>query len=157
VFCDATSSTIPAIVPPAFSLFTTGSPVSLNGLQINSAALDGAGNLWFTTDGSFATGTATSATTFNGTVNHSAWLAEISPSGAILSPFNPGAGIYGYQPAGLGMNVSANVTGGTAVFFNNSSLTIDGVDNAGNILATDTYTRKVIKISGLATANTVNY
>jgi len=158
VFCDASSSTIPAIAPPAFSLFTTGSSVSLNSLQINSAALDGAGNLWFTTNGIFASGTATSITTFNGTVNHSAWLGEISPSGAILSPFNPGAGIYGYQPAGLGMNVSASVTGGSAVVTTNDpSISIAGIDSAGNIWATDTYTRRVLKISGLATANTLNY
>jgi hypothetical protein len=158
VFCDASSSTIPAIVPPAFSLFTTGNSVSLNGLEINSATLDGAGNLWFTTNGVFATGTATSSTTFNGAVSNSAWLGEISPSGVILSPFNPGAGIYGYRPAGLGMNVSASVTGGTsAVTTNDPSMSIVGVDNAGNIWATDTYTRRVIKITGMATPNTVNY
>jgi len=158
VFCDASSTTIPAIAPPGFSLFTTGNPVSLNGLQIDSAVLDGAGNLWFSTNGIFASGTATSTSTFNGTVNHSAWLGEISPSGAILSPFNPGAGVYGYQPAGLGMNVSANVTGATSIVTDSDpSMSIAGIDNAGNIWAIDTYTRRVLKITGLATANTVNY
>ena len=157
-FCDATPSTIPTITPPSFSLLTPGNPVSLNGLLIDSAALDGAGNLWFITSGSFATGTATSITTFNGTVNFSSWLGEISPSGAVLSPFNAGANTYGYQPTGLGMNVSANVTGQIAVFSPNSSMGLLGIDNAGNIWALDfTYARRVLKISGLATANTVNY
>jgi hypothetical protein len=157
-FCDATPSTIPTITPPSFSLLTPGNPVSLNGLLIDSAALDGAGNLWFITSGSFATGTATSITTFNGTVNFSSWLGEISPSGAVLSPFNAGANTYGYQPTGLGMNVSANVTEQIAVFSPNSSMGLLGIDNAGNIWALDfTYARRVLKISGLATANTVNY
>jgi hypothetical protein len=90
-------------------------------------------------------------------VTHSAWLGEISPTGAILSPFNPGAGVYGYQPAGLGMNVSANVASGTSVVTNDVSLSLAGVDSSGNIWATDTYTRRVLKISGMATANTTNY
>lgn len=157
VGCDSSPSTIPTITPPSFSILTPGNPVSLNGLLINSAALDGAGNLWFTTGGSFATGTATSISTFNGTVNFSSWLGEISPTGVVLSPFNAGTGTYGYQPTGLGMNVSANVTGQTAFFTANPSATVLGIDNAGNIWATDTYTRQVLKISGLATANTVNY
>jgi hypothetical protein len=85
-------------------------------------------------------------------------LGEISPSGAVLSPFNAGANTYGYQPTGLGMNVSANVTGQIAVFSPNSSMGLLGIDNAGNIWAIDaTYTRRVLKISGLATANTLNY
>jgi streptogramin lyase len=156
-FCDASSSTIPTITPPSFSLLTVGNPVSLNGLLIDSAVLDGAGNLWFVTSGSFATGTATGITTFNGTINFSTWLGEISPSGAVLSPFNAGANTYGYQPTGLGMNVSANVTGQQAFFSVNSDAGLLGVDNAGNIWATDTYTRRVFKIPGLASANAVNY
>ncbi len=156
-FCDATPSTIPTITPPSFSLLTTGNPVSLNGLLIDSAALDGAGNLWFTTSGSFATGTATSITTFNGTINFSTWLGEISPSGAVLSPFNAGASTYGYQRPGLGANVSANVTGQTAFFSDTSNTSLLGIDNAGNIWALDSLTRRLIKIPGLATANTVNY
>lgn len=156
-FCDASSSTIPAITPPSFSLLTPGNPVTLNGLLINSAALDGAGNLWFITGGSFATGTATSISAFNGTINFSTWLAEISPSGTVLSPFNAGASTYGYQPAGLGVNVSANVIGQPAFFTDNSNAGILGIDNSGNIWAIDNYTRRLIKIGGMATPNTVNY
>jgi hypothetical protein len=156
-FCDATPSTIPTITPPSFSLLTVGNPVSLNGLLIDSAVLDGAGNLWLATTGSFGSGTATTITTFNGTMNFSSWLVEISPSGAVLSPYNAGAGTYGYQPTGFGMNVSASVTGQTEFFSANSSVSLLGVDNSGNIWATDTYTRRVYKIPGMATANTVNY
>ena len=157
-FCDSTPSTIPTITPPAFSLLTPGNPVSLNGLLINSAALDGAGNLWFISSGSFASGTATTDTAYKGTINFSTWLGEISPSGAVLSPFNPGANTYGYQPTGLGMNASANVTGQFATFGDNSGVALLGIDNAGNIWAVDAvYTRRVFKIPGLATANAVNY
>ncbi len=157
-FCDATSTTIPAITPPSFSILTPGNTVSLNGLVINSAALDGAGNLWFVTTGSFATGTAASISTFNGTINFSTWLGEISPSGTVLSPFNAGANTYGYQPTGLGMNVSANVTGQQAFFSPNAGIGLLGIDNAGNIWVTDAlYTRRVLKISGLAAPNALNY
>ncbi len=156
-FCDATPATIPTITPTPFSILTPGNPVSLSALLINSAALDGGGNLWLSTGGSFATGTATGLTTFNGTVNYSAWLVEISPSGALLSPYNAGGSVYGYQPAGLGMNASANVTGETAIVAASPYTSLLGVDSGGNIWATDTLTRRVLKISGLATANSVNY
>lgn len=156
-FCDATPATIPTITPPSFSILTPGNPVSLKGLTINSAALDGAGNLWLATGGSFASGTATGLTTFNGTVNFSGWLVEISPSGAILSPYNAGSGIYGYQPTGVGMNGAANVTAEIAGVSSNPNISLLGVDNSGNLWVIDQYTRRVVKVSGLATANTVNY
>jgi hypothetical protein len=154
-FCDASTSTAPTIAP-GNSTFTTGNPVSVKTVEIHSQALDGAGNLWFTTDEVFATGTATSVVTFNGTVSYSSWLGEISPSGTVLSLFNAGTNTYGNQPAGLGMDVSASVTGGT-VPITQPSVSIVGVDNAGNIWASDTYTRRIIKITGMATANTINY
>ncbi|MDP9051668.1 MAG: hypothetical protein M3O31_13260 [Acidobacteriota bacterium] len=157
VFCDATPTTIPTIAPPPFSLYTTGNPVSLSGLTIDSATLDGAGNLWFATGGVSANGTAASATTISGTVKYTAWVGEISPSGTVLSPFNAGAGIYGYQPAGAGMNVSANLSNSSVFTSNEFSLGVVGVDNAGNLWLSDTYTRRIIKVTGLATANTVNY
>lgn len=156
-FCDATPATIPTITPPSFAILTPGNPFTQNGLLINSAALDGAGNLWIATGGSFATGTATSLTTFSGTINFSAWLAEISPTGAVLSPYNAGTGIYGYQPTGVGTNASATVTGQTAFFIATPNTALLGIDNAGNIWATDTTTRRLLKIPGLATANAVNY
>jgi hypothetical protein len=75
----------------------------------------------------------------------------------VLSPFNSGSNTYGYQPTGLGMNASANVTGQTAFFTDNSSTSLLGVDNSGNIWAYDTYLRRVFKSPGLATPNAVNY
>jgi hypothetical protein len=155
--CDTTPATIPTIAPPGFSILITGNPVSLNGLLINSTALDGAGNLWLTTGGSFASGTATGLTTFDGTVNFSSWLVEVSPSGSVLSPYNAGTGVYGYQPTGLGMNGSASVTGQPAIVSPDAGASLLGIDNSGNIWAIDVYTRRVLKISGLATANGVNY
>jgi hypothetical protein len=156
-FCDATPATIPTITPPSISILTVGNPVSINGLLINSVALDGGGNLWLSTGGAFGTGTAATPATFNGTMSFSTWLVEISPTGAILSPYNAGSSIYGYQPTGVGMNGSANVTGETAFFGAGPNLSLFGVDNSGNIWALDIYTRRLVKIPGLATANTVNY
>ncbi len=151
-FCDATPATIPTITPPAFSLLTPGNPVSLSGLLIDSAVLDGAGNLWLATDGFFATGTATSISAYNGTVNFSTWLVKISPSGAVLSPYNASSSIYGYQPTGFGMNASTNVAGETAIVGEGGGIGLLGIDNGGNIWAIDQYTRRLVKIPGLATA-----
>ena len=55
------------------------------------------------------------------------------------------------------MNASTNVTGETAIVGEGGGIGLLGVDNGGNIWAIDDYTRRLVKISGLATANTVNY
>ena len=157
VFCDAGSSTIPIIVPYASTSTTPGDPYSAGSLLGTSAVLDGAGNLWFTTGGVAASGTVGStAGTFNGTVTYSTYLGEISPSGVLLSPFDPSTSTYGYQPAGLGTNVTASSTGGS-IATESPSVSLLGVDSSGNIWALDNQTNKLLKISGMATANTVNY
>jgi hypothetical protein len=94
--------------------------------------------------------------TFNGTVTYSTWLGELSPSGTLLSPLNTTTPTYGYQPAGLGANVTVTSAGGS-VLTESASAELLGVDSSGNIWAIDEDTGKVLKISGLATANTVNY
>jgi hypothetical protein len=73
----------------------------------------------------------------------------------VLSPFNIGTGIYGSQPTGVGMNVSSNVTN-ALITTDQPSIGLVGIDNAGNIWVSDTYTRRLIKVPG-AVANTVNY
>lgn len=157
VFCDAGSSTMPIIAPYASTSTTPGDPYSAGSLLGTSAVLDGAGNLWFTTSGVAATGTVGSvAGTFNGTVTYSTYLGEISPSGVLLSPFDASTSTYGYQPAGLGANVTASSTGGS-ISNESSSVSLLGVDSSGNIWALDSQTDKLLKISGMATANTVNY
>ena len=157
VFCDPASATMPFIANYASTSTTPGDPYSAGSLLITSAVLDGAGNLWFITNGVAATGTVgTVAGTFNGTVTYSTWLGELSPSGALLTPFNAGTSTYGLQPAGLGANVTATSTGGS---ISNESVSVSllGVDRSGNIWALDSQTNRLLKISGLATANTVNY
>ena len=157
VFCDVAGPTMPLIPEYSTTSTTPGDPYSAGGLLLTSGVLDGAGNLWFTTGGVAATGTVGSATnTFNGTVTYSSWLGELSPSGVLLSPFNASTSTYGYQPSGLGANVTATSTGGSIINASASTALL-GVDNSGNIWAEDIQTNKLLKISGMATANTVNY
>ena len=157
VFCDAASSTMPFIVGYASTSTTPGAPYSAGSLLLTSAVLDGAGNLWFSTGGVAATGTVGSvAGTFNGTVTYSTYLGEISPNGTLLTPLNAASSIYGLQPSGFGANVTATSNGGSILGVA-ASAELLGVDSSGNIWALDSGTNKALKISGLATANTVNY
>jgi len=157
VFCDPASPTMPFIGEYASTSTTPGDPYSAGSLLLTSAVLDGGGNLWFTTEGVAATGTVGAAAgTFNGTVKYSTFLGEISPSGTLLTPLNAATSTYGLQPTGLGSNVTATSTGGS-IFNQSSSVGLLGVDPSGNIWAVDSPSNKVLKISGLATANTVNY
>jgi hypothetical protein len=74
----------------------------------------------------------------------------------LLTPFNAATSTYGFQPAGLGTNATATSTGGS-IFNQSESVSLLGVDRSGNIWALDSQSNKLLKISGLATANTVNY
>jgi len=157
LFCDAPSASMPFVEPYATTSTTPGAPYSAGSVLLTSAALDGAGNLWFTIGGVAATGTVgTVANTFNGTTTYSTWLGELSPSGTLLTPLNAATSIYGLQPTGLGANVTATSTGAQLVNFGESAGLL-GVDNSGNIWAIDIQTNKALKITGLATANSVNY
>jgi hypothetical protein len=157
LFCDAPSASMPFVAEYASSSTTPGAPYSAGSVLITSAVLDGAGNLWFTLGGVAATGTVGStAGTFNGTVTYSTWLGEISPTGSLLTPLNTATPTYGLQPAGLGANVTATSAGDSLVN-SGASAELFGVDSSGNIWALDSQTEKVLKIGGLATANTVNY
>jgi hypothetical protein len=52
--------------------------------------------------------------------------------------------------------VTATSTGGSIINVSASAALL-GVDSSGNIWAEDIQTNKLLKISGLATANTMNY
>ena len=157
LFCDVGPATLPLIPTYGSTSTTPGSPYSAGSLLISSLALDGAGNAWFTTGGVAATGVVGStAGTFTGTIKYASYLGEISSSGVLLTPYNAGSGIYGLQPAGLGTNATATATE-TSVSSGSFSSSLLGVDSVGNIWAFDLQTNKLLKITGLATANTVNY
>ncbi len=157
VFCDVGPTTLPLIPTYGSTSTTAGDPYSAGSLLIGSAVLDGGGNLWFLTGGAAATGVVGSTSvTFTGTVTYSAYLGEISSSGTLLTPYNAGTQTYGLQPAGVGVNATATSTNGS-VYPGAVSASLIGVDLLGNIWALDTQTNKLIKITGMATANTVNY
>jgi hypothetical protein len=156
-FCDVGPAILPVIPIYGSTATSAGSPYSSGSLLITSAVLDGAGNLWFTSVGVAQSGVVGSSSgTFTGTINYTTYLNEISPSGTLLTPYNATNNVYGLQPAGLGVNASATSTNSAAAN-ESSSITLFGVDVLGNIWAFDSQTNKLLKITGLATANTVNY
>jgi hypothetical protein len=159
VFCDTGAATIPVI--PEYgpsALAAPGSGYSGGGLLISSGVLDGAGNFWYTTSGVNAHGiVGTTPGTFSGTASLQSYLNGIGPSGALLTTYNTGSNMYGVQPSGVGANatavagnayVSAEAAVGTALL---------GVDSSGNIWVEDILSNRLIKVPGLATANSVNY
>ena len=95
--------------------------------------------------------------TFTGTATFSSYLSEISPGGQILTPFNASTQTYGLQPAGFGSNVTVSATNAVVYTGSYPSVSLLGVDRFGNIWAIDISTSKLLKITGLAVANTVNY
>ena len=124
LFCDAAGANLPVVPLTSASVVTTGN------LVVSSATLDGGGNLWFTTTNT-PTGNAPTSTTKSG-------LNGISPTGQLLTPFNPSTGVFGLQ------YLSAQVVGENA--------------NLGEEIATDAYgdlwyisgNSLLVKIPGLA-------
>jgi hypothetical protein len=160
VFCNDGATTMPVIVPYSNST-GVGNPYSAGYLTIGAGALDGAGNFWFVTTGTAATGTETgTGGAFNGTATFSAYLSEVKSNGSLGTSYNMGSGVYGDQPSGMGANGSATVNGQgvyTAGQVNVGLVGVLGIDSSGNIWVLDDVSLRVIKISGLATANTMNY
>ncbi len=158
VFCDYGSTTLPVSASTRSTSTTPGSAFSASSRLISNAVLDGQGNLWFVTGGVVQSGTVVNASprTFTGTVTYSSYLSGVSPTGALLTPYNAANGTYGLQPAGLGTNATASVTNGSAAAAGISASLL-GVDNNGNLWAADILTNRLFKISGVAKANTVNY
>ena len=159
-FCDFGSTTLPVFQQFTVGNNTPGTQYKSGSLLINSATLDGAGNLWFVGGLVSANGVVgTAAGTFTGTVAYSSYLSEVSPSGTLLTPYTKGTGPYGLQPAGFGPTV--NATGTNASVYTGSggggSVFLLGVDRFGNIWAADNENNRLMKITGLAVANTVNY
>ena len=156
VFCDYGSATLPVLPQYASTSTTAGSPYSAGSILLDSAALDGAGNLWFVSGAVTATGVVNSARHFTGSVSYASYLGEISPSGALLTPYNASNQTYGLQPTGFGPNATASVTN-TSVSPASFSVGLLGIDRFGNIWVSDATSYRILKITGLAAANTVNY
>ena len=126
------SATLPVILP--FGPPSTGSPWEVpyvgNSLLITSGVLDGAGNLWYLTSGTTENGVVGSSFgTFSGTATFSTYLNGISPSGALLTPYNAGSKIYGNQPSGVGANGSATASNAFASNVSGNFGGLLGVDN----------------------------
>jgi hypothetical protein len=148
------------LVVPYTNATGVGNPYSAGNVTIQTGTLDGAGNLWFISNGVSATGTETSTSGgFSGTATFSTWLGAISPTGGIVTPYNVSTPTYGDQYTGFGVNASTNVSGQgvyTAGLVG-TEIGVLGIDSSGNIWVLDEESSRVIKVSGLATANTVNY
>jgi hypothetical protein len=83
VFCDAAGANLPVVPLTSSNVGTIGNVV------LSSAALDGGGNLWFTTTNT-PTGNGPASSTRSG-------LNEMSPTGQLLTPFNVSSGVLGFQ------------------------------------------------------------
>jgi hypothetical protein len=157
VFCDSGSTMLPVIPPYASTSTTPGSPYSAGSLLISSGTLDGAGNGWYITGGVAASGVVgTSPGTFTGTLTFTTYLNGISPSGTLLTTYNAGSQMFGLQPSGVGLNATATSTNASFAPLS-VSVGLLGVDVSGNIWVEDILSNRIIKIPGVATANTVNY
>lgn len=156
--CNGGPTLIPAIQSYTSTSTTPGSPYSAGSLLITNGVLDGAGNFWFASSGITATGVVGSTPgTFTGTATIASYLSEIAPGGQILTPFNASTQTYGLQPTGFGANVTVSATNALAYTGGDPSVSLLGVDRFGNIWAFDIQTNRLLKITGLAAANTVNY
>ena len=157
VFCDSGSTVLP--VKPSTSSASTvpGDPFSASSLLIANAALDGAGNLWFASNGITQTGVVGDYdNTFTGNATYASYLGEITAAGTLGTPYNTTTNTYGLQPVGFGTNVTAAATDGNSTPIS-ESVAILGIDVAGNIWAVDSQSYKLLKITGMATPNTKNY
>ena len=155
-FCDF-GATMPTIPEYQSTATTPGSAYSAGSLLMIGGVLDGAGNFWFTTGGATVSGVVGSSPgTFTGNITYATYLGEITANGTVATPFNAATNTYGLQPSGLGTNATATGTN-ASVSPSGVSAVLLGVDLFGNIWAEDVQNSKVFKITGLATANTVNY
>lgn len=158
VFCDSGPTTLPVIADYTSTSTTPGSPYSAGNLTIDSAKLDGKGSFWFVTGGVAATGVVgASSGTFTGTANFSSYLGEISSSGTLQTPYNSSTQTYGLQPTGFGAQATVSATNARVILPASPSVTLLGIDKFGNIWAVDSESYKILKVTGLAAANSVNY
>ena len=158
VFCDFGSTTLPVAQQNSTGSASPGTPFSGASILINDAVLDGGGNYWFVTSRTTESGVVGSSTdTFTGTAAFSSYLGELSPTGVLQTPYDPANGVYGLQPDGFGPRVGSTTTSNVSVYSAVSGVRLLGVDSLGNIWAYDTESNKLLRISGLAVPNTVNY
>ena len=158
IFCDSGAAALPVIFPYATPSSTpAGQPYSAGSLLIFSGALDGAGNFWYLTGGVAETGTVgTTSGTYNGTATFATYLNGVSPTGSLLTTYNAGSQMYGMQPTGVGLNGTGTVSNGTVGAVSLSAAVV-GIDVNGTIWVEDFLSGRVIPITGVAQANTVNY
>jgi hypothetical protein len=158
VFCTY-GTAMPALPVYRSTSTTPGDAYSAGSAVVVTGALDGAGNYFFVTGSTASTGVVGNVPdTFTGTATYSAFLGEISPTGAVLTPYNASTKVYGLQPSGFGTNATATSTNTAISPTGNESAFLLGVDKYGNIWGEDILNGNIIKITGgLATANIVNY
>lgn|GEM_PF-3349856 len=156
-FCKY-GATMPALPVYRSTSTTPGAPYSAGSALAVSGVLDGDGNYFFISAATAATGVVGSSPgTFTGTATYSTYLGEISNAGAVVTPFDAASKQYGLQPPGLGLNGTVSSTNGGLSPFGNNSAALLGVDKFGNLWGVDLFNNRIFKITGLATANTVNY
>jgi hypothetical protein len=157
LFCDQGATTLPVIAPYTNST-GVGNPYSTGALLIQDGVLDGAGNFWFLTNGVAATGTENNANgAFTGTATYNTYLSEINASGTLVTSYNAGSQVFGSTETGVGLSGTGTSVNNASVYTQGASASILGIDSSGNILVLDEESFRLIKIPGLATANTVNY
>jgi hypothetical protein len=130
VFCHANGANLPVVA-------SGGNPV-----YITTGAVDGAGNLWFTTYGlpsvsSVCQGAACVCVTSVGCVTYFGGLSELDANGNLITPFNAATGVYGI------CTIFCAVTDVTSMAIDAYGNIWTALDNAG-----------LIKISGLAVPKT---
>jgi hypothetical protein len=84
-------------------------------------------------------------------------LSEINSSGTLVTSYNAGSQVFGLTESGVGLSGTSTSVNNASVNTQGTSASILGIDSSGNILVLDEESFRVIKVSGLATANTVNY
>ena len=98
----------------------------------------------------------TTSGTYNGTATFATYLNGVSPTGSLLTTYNAGSQMYGMQPTGVGLNGTGTVSNGTVGAISLSAAVV-GIDVNGTIWVEDFMSGRVIPITGVAQANTVNY
>ncbi len=126
-FCYANATTLPSLF--LYYNSTPTVPVSAGDNFVSAIAVDGAGNLWFATQGESATELVGPPPTVTGVAYYG--LNALDPNGNVITPSNANTNSYGIQPAGFGTAILA-------------------IDAYGNIWTVNFLTHSLVKIPGLA-------
>jgi hypothetical protein len=152
-FCYTGTTNLPVFIQA--TLPTTGLTRTAGVVAIESGALDGAGNLWFTTSGELTTGfypTVNATTATSASTTSVGGLNEIGASGNLITPFNASASVFGLQPVSTFVQSFTVLNGGNPLTVNVYSQGSGGqnlaIDAYGNIWST--FGTFLIKTPGLA-------